>query len=143
MLDRAKCMEREGIGNMKKEVMQQIQEKIHSSIETSAVEMVVEKMSIKGLELSENLIDQILNDDDLLILTDDMQDDMILTATIGVLPSEFAMKGDQLLQLDDDVLAKERIWATLVKDTDKVGKDLQIVKTHDEEEVIKFKSPSW
>ena len=46
-------------------------------------------------ELSKNLIDQILNDDDLLILTNDLQDDVNLMVTIGVLPAEFAIRENQ------------------------------------------------
>ena len=46
-------------------------------------------------ELSKNLINQILNDDDLLILTYDIQDDVNLETIIGVLPSEFPVKEDQ------------------------------------------------
>ena len=53
-------------------------------------EMLVEEMHNPESELSESLIDQILNDDDLLILTDDLQEGANLTATIGVLPTEFA-----------------------------------------------------
>ena len=60
-------------------------------------------------ELSKNLINQILNDDDLLILTDNLQDDVNIAATIGVLPSEFAVKKDQPMQLEGDVLAKEAV----------------------------------
>ena len=46
-------------------------------------------MQFVKLELSKNLINQILNDDDLLILADYVQDDMI-----KVLPTDFAMKED-------------------------------------------------
>ena len=60
-------------------------------------------------ELSKNLINQILNDDDLLILTDNLQDDVNIATTIGVLPSEFAVKKDQPMQLEGDVLAKEAV----------------------------------
>ena len=63
-------------------------------------------------KLLENLIDQILNDDDLLILMDNLQDLINLAATIGVLPTEFAMRKDQPIQLDGDVLAEEVVWAT-------------------------------
>ena len=57
--------------------------------------------------MSENLIEQILNDDDLLILTDDLQDDVNLAVTMGVLPAEFAVKENKLIQLDGDVLTME------------------------------------
>ena len=49
---------------------------------------------MKEAKLSKNLINQILNDDGLLILTDDLQDDVSLMATIGVLPFEFLVKED-------------------------------------------------
>ena len=38
---------------------------------------------------------------------------MNLVATVGVLPVEFAVKEDQLIQLDGDILAEEAAWATL------------------------------
>ena len=46
-------------------------------------------------ELSENLIDQIFNGDDLPILTDDLTNDVTLAAIIGILPSKFAAREDQ------------------------------------------------
>ena len=55
--------------------------------ETSA-----ERVQGTETELSKNLINQILNDDDLLILIDDLQNDVNLAAIIGVLPAKFVMK---------------------------------------------------
>ena len=46
-------------------------------------------------KLSENLIDQILNDDNLLILTDNLQGDVNLATTIGVLPAKFVVRENQ------------------------------------------------
>ena len=62
------------------------------------------------------MIEQILNDDDLLILTNDLQDDVNLVATIRVLPTEFAVNENQPIQLDGDVLAEEVAWATLANE---------------------------
>ena len=76
-------------------------------------------------KLPENLIDQILNDDDLLILMDNLQDLINLAATIGVLPTEFAVRKDQPMQLDGDVLVEQVVWATLADDTDAIGYDLE------------------
>lgn len=103
----------------------------------------VEKLQMTEVGLSENLISQILNNDDLLILTNDLQDDVNLAATIGVLPTEFAMKEDQPIQLDSDVLAKKAAWATLADDTNTTGDHLEKKGQDDIEEVIKFESPSW
>ena len=64
-------------------------------------------MQTAEIELSENLIEQILNDDDLFILIDDLQDDMNLVAIIGVLLAGFAVKENQLIRLDGDVLVEE------------------------------------
>ena len=70
--------------------------------------------------LLENLIDQILNDNDLLILIDDLQDDVNLTAIKGVLLAEFAVREDQLIQLYGNGLVEEAVWATLADDTDTI-----------------------
>ena len=93
------------------------------------------------LVLSENLINQILNDDDLLILTDDMLGDMILMATVGIVPSEIAVRDDQPLQFEGDVLVVEALWATLAKDKQEVVKDLQQDKSNGEVEAMKFEIP--
>ena len=57
--------------------------------------MSAKRVQTDEAELSESLIEQILNDDNLLNLTDDLQDDVNLAATIGVLPVEFAVKENQ------------------------------------------------
>lgn len=75
----------------------------------------------------------------MLILTNDLQDDVNLAATIGM----FAMREDQPIQLDSDVLAKKAAWATLADDTDAVEDYLEKKGQDDIEEVIKFESPSW
>ena len=62
----------------------------------------------------------------------------MLTATIRVLPAEFAVKEDQPLQLEGDVLVEKATWATLAEDKELVDKDLLIEKSNDEGEVIKF-----
>ena len=43
---------------------------------------------------------------------------MNLAATIGVLPVEFAVKENQSIQLDGDVLVEEAAWATLGDEVD-------------------------
>ena len=80
--------------------------------------MSAERVQTDEAELSESLIEQILNDDDLLILTDDLQDDVNLAANIVVLHAEFAVKENQPIQLDDDILAEEVAWATLADEAD-------------------------
>ena len=72
-------------------------------------------------------------------MANDVQDDAILTATIRVLPSKFAMKKDQPLQLEGDVLAEEATWATLSKDKEEIERELQLGKANKEMEVMKFK----
>ena len=92
MLDQAKHVEREKVCNPKKEVIQKIQEQIQDQSQTQTAEVSAERIQITEPQLSKNLINQILNDDDLLILVDDVQDDVMLIATIGVLLVEFIMK---------------------------------------------------
>ena len=87
------------------------------------------------------MIDQILNDDDPLILTDDLQDDMNLVATIGILPVEFAVKENQLIQLDGDVLVKEATWAALANEIDTTKDQPKKKEKDDIEGVIKFEKP--
>lgn len=70
-------------------------------------EVLAESGHVPDSELFENLINEILKDDDLLILTNDIQDEVTLMATIEILPSEFAVRGDQLLQLEVNVLVEE------------------------------------
>lgn len=89
-------------------------------------ETLAEIVQVIKAELSKNWIDQILNDV------------VNLVATIGVLPSKFAVKVDQLIQLEGDVQAKDAIWATLAEATDTVGKDLEKEKSDNKEEVIRF-----
>ena len=43
---------------------------------------------------------------------------MNLAVTIGVLLAEFAVKENQPIRLDDDVLGEEATWATLVDEAD-------------------------
>ena len=62
----------------------------------------------------------------------------MLTATIRVLPAEFAVKEDQPLRLEGDVLVEKTTWATVAEDKELVDKDLLIEKSNDEGEVIKF-----
>ena len=85
MLDQAKHVEREEVCNPRKEVIQKIQEQIQDQSQTQTAKVSAERIQITKPQLSENLINQILNDDDLLILVDDVQDDVMLIATIGVL----------------------------------------------------------
>ena len=102
---------------------------------------LVERVQMTKDGLSENLIDQILNDDDLLILTNDLQDDVNIAATIGVLPTKFAMKGDQSMQLNGNVLAEEPTQATLIYDINAARDHLGNKEKDDTEEVIKFEKP--
>ena len=73
--------------------------------------MSAERVQTDEAELSESLIEQILNDDDL-------QDDVNLAVTIGVLPAEFAVKENQPTRLNGDILAEEVAWATLANEAD-------------------------
>ena len=95
MLDQAKHVEREEVANPIVEIMQEIQGWIQDLNNTQTVETSIERVQITEIELSESLIDQILNDDDLLILTDDLQNDENLAATVGVLLVKFVVKENQ------------------------------------------------
>ena len=104
-------------------------------------ETSIERVQTIEARLSENLIYQILNDDDLFILIDDLQDDVNLATTIGVLPADFSVKEDQPIQLDGDVLAEDAAQATLVNDTYAAGDHLEKKGKDDIEEVIRFEKP--
>ena len=69
--DQAEDENNEGQSPMNKEIQGQIQ--VQDYVQT--VETPAKKVQMTEAELSENLIDQILNNDDLLTLTDDLQDD--------------------------------------------------------------------
>ena len=72
--------------------MQEIQGQIQDLNIIQMTKTLAERIQTLIIELLESLIDQILNDDDLLILNDDLQEDVILVATIGVLPAKFAVR---------------------------------------------------
>ena len=104
--------------------------------------MSTEEVYNPETELLESLIDQILNDDDLLILTDDLQEGTSLIATIGVLPAEFAMRENQPIRLEGDILAKEAAWATLADEEVAVGTQQEEAgEKGDIEDIIKFERP--
>ena len=69
--EQAKDENNEGQSPINKEIQGQIQVQDH----VQTVETPAKKVQMTEAELSENLIDQILNNDDLLTLTDDLQDD--------------------------------------------------------------------
>ena len=100
MLDLAKHTEVAKEASPKTEGMMELQGQIQEMNIVQIAEMSAEEMYNLETELSESLIDQILNDDDLLILTDDLQEGANLAATIGVLPAEFAVRENQLIQLE-------------------------------------------
>ena len=54
------------------EILQEIQGHIQSQNQAQMAKTLVESVQMTKDGLSENLIDQILNDDDLLILTNDL-----------------------------------------------------------------------
>ena len=83
-------------------------------------ETLAERVQTTETELSKSLIEQILNDDNLLILTDDLQGDVNLAATIKVMPAEFAVKENQPIRLDGDILVEEAAWATLANEEDAI-----------------------
>ena len=76
-------------------------------------------------ELSNNLIDQILNDDDLFILIDDLQNDVTLVATIGILSSEFGMRKLYLLPQLMIQMMQEMILTKRKKMTQRKSLDLK------------------
>ena len=51
-----------------------------------------------------------------MVLADDLQDDVTLMATFGLFLLEFAIKEDQLLQLEEDILDEEAKWVALAED---------------------------
>ena len=105
-LDQAKFMNKGKVVSPKAEVTQEMQWQIQNQSHTQTAETSVERVLTAETELSESLIEKILNDDDLLILTYDLQDDVNLAATIRVLPAEFAVKENQPIRLDGDILAE-------------------------------------
>ena len=74
--------------SLKKEKIQEIQEQIQ---ETLPFAILIADLRPE-VELLENMFNDILNDNDLPILADDLQDDVTLMATIGVLPPKFIVK---------------------------------------------------
>ena len=67
---------------------------------------------------------------------------MNLIATIGVLTIEFAVKENQPIQLEGDVLADEAIWATLVDGIDTTTNQLKKEEEKDDTVgIIKFEKP--
>ena len=116
--DQAKFVSRGKVTNPKVEAIQEMLWQIQNQSHAQTTEVSAERVQTDEAELSESLIEQILNDDDLLILTDDLQDDVNLAANIVVLHAEFAVKENQPIQLDDDILAEEVAWATLADEAD-------------------------
>ena len=110
MLDQAKHVEREEVhspkGNKLDANQSQVQNQSQLQDQNQDLEQAM-SLTNPSLKLLENLINDIMNDYDLLILTDDLQEDTALMATIGVLPLKFVMQGEQPLQLVRDVLTKE------------------------------------
>ena len=86
--DQAKFVNKGKVASPKAEVTQDIQWQIQNQSHAQTAEVSAKRVQTDEAELSESLIEQILNDDDLLILTDDLQDEVNLAATIGVLPTE-------------------------------------------------------
>ena len=70
--------------SLKMEGMKELQGQIQDMNIVQTAEISAEKIHNLETELSESLIDQILNDDDLLILTDDLYKGANLAATIRV-----------------------------------------------------------
>ena len=65
----------------------------------------------------------------------------MIAAAIEVLPTKFAMREDQPIQLDGDVWAEGATWVTLANDTNEAGDDLEQKEKDDTEEVIRFEKP--
>ena len=97
-------------------------------------ELSAERVQTDEAELSESLIEQILNDDDL-------QDDVNLAVTIGVLPAEFAVKENQPTRLNGDILAEEAAWATLANEADVTEDQQEKNEENDITETFKPNSP--
>ena len=67
---------------------------------------------------------------------------MNFAATIRVLPAEFAVKENQPIWLDGDVLAEEAVWATLADEADVTENQQGKNEEKDNPEgVIKFERP--
>ena len=139
VLDLAKHMGVAKEGSLKMEGMKELQGQIQDMNIVQTAKISAEKIYSPETELSESLIDQILNDDDLLILTDDLQEGANLAATIGVLPAKFAVRENQSIQLEGDILAEEAAWATLADEEVAVGTQQEEAEEKDSTEgVIKF-----
>ena len=68
---------------------------------------------IRENEYSENLLDDLLNNDDLL---DKLQDDLATLATIGIIPLEFANQPGDSWYLEEDVVIEETKCVALVRE---------------------------
>ena len=66
---------------------------------------------IRKSEYSENLLDDLLNNDDLL---DDFQDESAAVVTIGIIPFKFANQDSNLWYLEGDVMVEEAECASLI-----------------------------
>ena len=141
-LDQAKFVNRGKVASPKTEVKQEMQWQIQNQSHAQTAEVSAERVQTDEVELSESLIEQILNNENFLILTADLQDDVNLAATIGVLPTEFAVKENQPIRLDGDILAEESAWATLADEVDVTENQQAKSEAEDNPEgVIKFERP--
>ena len=68
---------------------------------------------IRGNEYSENLLDDLLNNDDLL---DELQDDPAIVPTVGIIPLEFADQDGNSWYLEGDVMVKKAEYVALVQE---------------------------
>ena len=69
-----------------------------------------------SLGYSENLLDYLLNNDDLL---DKLQDDSAMVATTGIIPLEFADKASDFWYLEGNVMAEDAEYIALVREMPK------------------------
>ena len=83
MLDLAKHMGVAKEASPKMEGIKEVQGQVQDMNIGQTAKILAKEMHNPEIELSESLIDQILNDDDLLILTDDLQEGANLAVTIG------------------------------------------------------------
>ena len=82
----------------------------------------IEELDVKALlaepieliregEYLENLLDDLLNNDDLF---DELQDDQVTNAIVGIIPLEFADQDGNSCYLEGDIMVEEAKCATLV-----------------------------
>ena len=88
----------------------ELSRELNKMVAEATEELDVEALLAKPIEFiregeySENLLDDLLNNDDLL---DDLQDDLVAMATVGIIPFQFTDQDGNFWYLEGDVMVEE------------------------------------